>query len=55
MSAPKWFIWRIEPAAIWNKGQGQALVLNIGNATLKIFDEAVTADRWNGRNRLGAD
>jgi catechol 2,3-dioxygenase-like lactoylglutathione lyase family enzyme len=30
----------IEPAAIWNNGQGQALVLNLGNATLEIFDEA---------------
>jgi methylmalonyl-CoA/ethylmalonyl-CoA epimerase len=29
----------IEPAAIWNNGQGQALVLNMGNATLEIFDE----------------
>lgn len=30
----------IEPIAIWNNGQGQALVLNMGNATLEIFDEA---------------
>jgi len=30
----------IEPAAIWNNGQGQALVLNMGHATLEIFDEA---------------
>jgi methylmalonyl-CoA/ethylmalonyl-CoA epimerase len=30
----------IDPAAIWNNGQGQALVLNMGNATLEIFDEA---------------
>src|SRR3972149_10559175 len=30
----------INPAAIWNNGQGQALVLNMGNATLEIFDEA---------------
>jgi catechol 2,3-dioxygenase-like lactoylglutathione lyase family enzyme len=30
----------IEPAAIWNNGQGQAHVLNLGNATLEIFDEA---------------
>ncbi len=30
----------IEPAAAWNNGQGQALVLNMGNATLEIFDEA---------------
>ena len=30
----------IEPAAVWNNGQGQALVLNLGKATLEIFDEA---------------
>jgi predicted enzyme related to lactoylglutathione lyase len=30
----------IEPAAIWNNDQGQALVLNMGNAILEIFDEA---------------
>ena len=30
----------IEPAAIWNNDQGQALILNMGNATLEIFDEA---------------
>jgi lactoylglutathione lyase len=29
----------IEPAAIWNNGQGRALVLNMGNAALEIFDE----------------
>jgi methylmalonyl-CoA/ethylmalonyl-CoA epimerase len=30
----------IEPAAIWNNGQGQALILEMGKATLEIFDEA---------------
>lgn len=30
----------LEPAAIWNNGQGQAIVLNMGKATLEIFDEA---------------
>ncbi len=30
----------LEPAAIWNNGQGQALMLNMGNATLELFDEA---------------
>ncbi len=30
----------LEPAAIWNNGQGQALILNMGNATLELFDEA---------------
>ena len=29
----------IEPAAIWNNGQGQGLVLGMGQATLEIFDE----------------
>ncbi|NWG07708.1 MAG: VOC family protein [Chloroflexi bacterium] len=28
----------IEPAAIWNNGDGKALVLNMGRATLEIFD-----------------
>ncbi|HNK62421.1 MAG TPA: VOC family protein [Anaerolineales bacterium] len=30
----------IEPAAIWNNGQGQALMLTLGRANLEIFDEA---------------
>lgn len=30
----------IEPAAIWNNGDGHALILDMGNATLEIFDEA---------------
>jgi predicted enzyme related to lactoylglutathione lyase len=30
----------IEPAAVWNNGQGKALVLEMGKATLEIFDEA---------------
>jgi lactoylglutathione lyase len=29
----------IEPAAIWNNDGGQALMLNMGTATLEIFDE----------------
>ena len=33
----------LEPAAIWNNGQGQAIVLNMGKATLEIFDEAQAA------------
>lgn len=32
----------IEPAAIWNNGDGHALVLNMGNATLEIFDDVQT-------------
>ena len=30
----------LEPAQFWNNGQGRALVLNMGRATLEIFDEA---------------
>jgi lactoylglutathione lyase len=30
----------IEPAQFWNSGQGRALILNMGKATLEIFDEA---------------
>ena len=29
----------LEPAQFWNNGQGQALLFNMGNATLEIFDE----------------
>lgn len=29
----------IEPAAVWNNDGGKALLLNMGNATLEIFDE----------------
>lgn len=29
----------IEPAAIWNNGDGKALMLNMGRGTLEIFDE----------------
>ena len=29
----------IEPDAIWNNDGGKALMLNMGNATLEIFDE----------------
>ena len=44
----------IEPAAIWNNGQGQALVLNMGNATLEIFDEvqAETIDQLEVGRRI---
>jgi uncharacterized glyoxalase superfamily protein PhnB len=44
----------IEPATIWNNGQGQALVLNMGNATLEIFDEAQaqTIDRIEVGQRI---
>jgi len=44
----------IEPSAIWNNGQGQALVLNMGNATLEIFDEvqAETIDQLEVGRRI---
>ena len=44
----------IEPAAIWNNGQGRALILNMGNATLEIFDEtqAQTIDQIEARQRI---
>ena len=44
----------IEPAAIWNNGQGQALVLNMGNATLEVFDEkqAETIDQIEVGRRI---
>jgi catechol 2,3-dioxygenase-like lactoylglutathione lyase family enzyme len=44
----------IEPAAIWNNGQGQALVLNMGSATLEIFDEkqAKTIDQIEAGKRV---
>ena len=29
----------IEPAAIWNNDGGRALILNMGRATLELFDE----------------
>jgi catechol 2,3-dioxygenase-like lactoylglutathione lyase family enzyme len=29
----------LEPAALWNNDGGRALMLNMGNATLEIFDE----------------
>jgi predicted enzyme related to lactoylglutathione lyase len=30
----------LEPAQIWNNGQGRALMLEVGKATLEIFDAA---------------
>ena len=30
----------LEPAQIWNNGQGHALIIDMGTATLEIFDEA---------------
>ncbi len=44
----------IDPAAIWNNGQGQALILNMGKATLEIFDEiqAETIDHLEAGRRV---
>jgi lactoylglutathione lyase len=44
----------IEPAAIWNNGLGRALVLNMGNAALEIFDEvqAETIDQIEAEQRV---
>lgn len=30
----------LEPAAIWNNADGHALILDMGKATLELFDEA---------------
>jgi methylmalonyl-CoA/ethylmalonyl-CoA epimerase len=30
----------LEPAQIWNNGQGRALIIDMGRAVLEIFDEA---------------
>jgi methylmalonyl-CoA/ethylmalonyl-CoA epimerase len=44
----------IEPAAIWNNGQGRALVLELGRATLELFDEtqAETIDQIEAEQRI---
>lgn len=44
----------IEPAAIWNNDGGRALMLNMGDATLEIFDErqAEVIDRIEAGKRL---
>ena len=44
----------IEPAAIWNNYGGQALMLNMGNATLEIFDEkqAEVIDQLEAEKRI---
>ena len=44
----------IEPAALWNNGQGRALVLAMGTATLEIFDEvqAETIDQIEAEQRI---
>ena len=44
----------IEPAAVWNNDGGKALMLNMGNATLEIFDEhqAVVIDELEVGKRV---
>ena len=44
----------IEPAAIWNNGGGRALILEMGKATLEIFDEiqAQTIDQIEAEQRI---
>lgn len=43
----------LSPAQLWNNGQGRALVLNMGHATLEIFDEtqAQTVDQIEAGGR----
>ncbi len=44
----------LEPAQLWNNGQGQALILDLGLATLEIFDEnqAQTVDQIEAGRRV---
>ncbi|MBL8102497.1 MAG: VOC family protein [Anaerolineales bacterium] len=44
----------IEPAAIWENGGGKALILNMGSATLELFDEtqAETIDQLEAGKRV---
>ena len=44
----------IEPAAIWNNGDGHALILDMGKATLEVFDEAQaqTIDQLEAGQRI---
>jgi lactoylglutathione lyase len=44
----------IEPAQLWNNGQGRALILDMGKATLEIFDEiqAQTIDQIEAGKRV---
>ena len=44
----------IEPTAIWNNGQGHALILDLGKATLEVFDEAQaeTIDQLEAERRV---
>ena len=44
----------IEPAQFWDNGQGRAVILNMGQATLEIFDEtqAQTIDQIEAGQRI---
>jgi catechol 2,3-dioxygenase-like lactoylglutathione lyase family enzyme len=44
----------LEPAQLWNNGDGRALILNMGNATLELFDEAQaqTIDQLEAGRRI---
>ncbi len=44
----------LEPAAIWNNGEGHALMLEMGKATLEVFDEAQaeTIDQLEAEKRI---
>ncbi len=44
----------LEPAQFWNNGQGRALILNMGNATLEVFDgtQAQTIDQIEAGQRI---
>jgi uncharacterized glyoxalase superfamily protein PhnB len=44
----------IEPAQIWHNDQGRALILDMGKATLEIFDEeqAKTIDQLEAGKRI---
>src|SRR5689334_18372756 len=44
----------LEPAQIWNNGEGKALILDMGRATLEIFDEeqAKTIDHIEAGRRV---
>ena len=44
----------IEPSALWSNGGGRALILNMGRATLEIFDEvqAATIDQIEAEQRI---
>jgi catechol 2,3-dioxygenase-like lactoylglutathione lyase family enzyme len=44
----------LEPAQLWNNGDGHAAILNMGSATLEVFDEAQaqTIDRIEAGQRV---